>query len=432
MTDKWPSVELSSIAEFRNGLNYTQAARSRGGLPIVGVKDFQSRSFVDFAGLEELDPTEVNCGDLTILKGDILFVRSNGNRQLIGRSLLVREAPVRQTTYSGFTIRLRFTDQLCDPRFFAYVLRGPLIRQVLSSQGGGTNISNLNQGILSRLKVPQPTLGEQRHIASILGAYDELIEVNRRRIALLEEMTRQLFEEWFVHFRFPSSEGGLVDAPDGPLPDGWEWQRMRALCVQPDGIQTGPFGSQLHQSDYVEHGVPVVMPKNIIGLYIVEDGIARISEEKANELGRHRMSVGDVVYGRRGEIGRRAFISPRENGWFCGTGCLRLRPDIMQVRPRYFFDALGLPTTLAAIRGRAQGATMPNLSAGAMSDVPVMVPPLALQAKYEEIVGPLAASTANIQSANVRLALSRDLLLPRLISGDVSVTTSERELEAVA
>lgn len=207
MTEKWLSVELGSVAEFRNGLNYTQAARSHGGLPIVGVKDFQARSFVDFEGLEELDPAEVDCGDITLKKDDILFVRSNGNRQLIGRSLLVKETPTRRTTYSGFAIRLRFTSDLCDPQFYAYVLRGPLIRQVLSSQGGGTNISNLNQGILSRLSVPFPTLEEQRRITSILGAYDELIEVNQRRIVLLEETARRLFEEWFVHFRFPDHEG---------------------------------------------------------------------------------------------------------------------------------------------------------------------------------------------------------------------------------
>ncbi len=118
MKSKWPSVELGNLAEFRNGVNYTQAARRRGGLPIVGVKDFQSRSFVEFEGLEELDPAEVDYGETTIQKDDILFVRSNGNRQLIGRSLLVRNIPPRPTTYSGFTIRLRFINSLCDPRFF--------------------------------------------------------------------------------------------------------------------------------------------------------------------------------------------------------------------------------------------------------------------------------------------------------------------------
>jgi type I restriction enzyme S subunit len=326
----------------------------------------------------------------------------------------------------GFTA----SSHLADVVFVKYSLDHA--KQRFGNISRGATQDNLSLEKLLSQRLPIPPLPDQHRIASILAAYDDLIEVNRRRIEIIEEMARRLFEEWFVRFHFPGSEDDLVDTPYGPLPKGWEWRPMRAVCTQPNGIQTGPFGSQLHQSDYVEDGVPVVMPKNIIDLHIVEEGIARISENRADELGRHRMSVGDVVYGRRGDIGRRAFISAREDGWFCGTGCLRMRPDALQVRCRYFFDALGLPATLAAIRGRAQGATMPNLSAGVMSDVPVMVPPLALQAKYEEIIEPLAASTANIQSANVRLGMSRDLLLPRLISGDVSGTTAERKLEAVA
>ncbi len=285
--------------------------------------------------------------------------------------------------------------------------------------------------LLKQSEIPVPPLPVQCRIASILGTYDDLIEVNRQRIALQEEMARRLFEEWFVRFRFPGHEGcTTVELPDGPLPGGWRWEPMEAVCAQPNGIQTGPFGSQLHQSDYADEGVPVVMPKNIVDLHIVENDIARISEDKADELGRHRMTVGDVVYGRRGDIGRRAYITTREDGWFCGTGCLRMRPDARQVRPRYFFDTLGLPTTLAAIRARAQGATMPNLSAGAMSQVAVMVPPIELQQRYENVAEPLAASIANLRSSNVNLGFTRDLLLPRLVSGELYVT--EPELEAVA
>ena len=206
MTTEWPQSDLGTLAEFRNGLNFTQAARERGGLPIVGVGDFQSRSVLDFDGLEELDPNEVDCGDITLRQDDILFVRSNGNRDLIGRSLFVMRPPPRTTTFSGFTIRLRIKDDRCHPRFFAYVLRGPLIRSVLSSQGGGTNINNLNQGILSRLRVPLPPLSTQRRIAFILSAYDDLIETNSRRGALLKSMVRVLFEEWFVRFKFPGHE----------------------------------------------------------------------------------------------------------------------------------------------------------------------------------------------------------------------------------
>jgi type I restriction enzyme S subunit len=287
--------------------------------------------------------------------------------------------------------------------------------------------------IFRQAHIPVPPIPIQRRIASILGAYDDLIEVNRRRIAVLEEMARRLFDEWFVHFRFPGHEGHrMVETEHGVLPEGWEWANLESVCLPRHGIQTGPFGSQLHQSDYVSDGIPLVMPKDLINLKIVTTDIAHIPEALADELGRHRMRIGDVVYGRRGDIGRRAYISSREDGWFCGTGCLRLRPDPDKVSFRYFFDALGLHLTDGAIKGRAQGATMPNLSAKAMIGVPFLLPPMLLQGQYHTFIEESARLVTAVGESNVHLATARDLLLPRLISGELSVTEAERELDAAA
>jgi len=313
------------------------------------------------------------------------------------------------------------------------VLNSPWGKGQVNGRLVGVAQQHFNVRVAQALEVPVPPFVIQERIASILGAYDDLIEVNRRRIAVLEEMSQGLFEEWFVRFRFPGHENiSMTPAPLGQLPTGWTWRPLQAICEEPDGIQTGPFGSQLHQSDYTDEGVPVVMPKNIVGLRVVEEGIARIPEALADQLRRHRMRTGDVAYGRRGDIGRRAYISIRENGWFCGTGCLRLRPNRSAIAPRYFFDALGAGVTFGAIKARAQGATMPNLSAGVMAGVPVMVPVVALQERYSETVEPLAALQATLTDANARLSTSRDFLLPRLITGDLSVAAAERELEAAA
>src|SRR5437660_561531 len=100
---------------------------------------------------------------------------------------------------------------------------------------------------------------------------------------------------------------------------------LGAICDEVGGIiRTGPFGSQLHESDYRDGGLPVVMPKDIVSGRIVVDGIARIGPEDANRLSQHKLKKGDIVYGRRGDIGRRALITDREDGWLCGTGCLRI------------------------------------------------------------------------------------------------------------
>jgi len=318
------------------------------------------------------------------------------------------------------------------PRFVSYALLTDHHKSWIMSQAShGATMASLNQGIIGRISLPRPSLATQRRIAGILSAYDDLIENNERRIAILEDMARRIFREWFVDFRFPGNEAApMVDTEGGSLPQGWRWQSLGMVCRQGDGIQTGPFGSQLHQSDYSAQGVPVVMPKQLIGLRVIETDIARIPESLADLLGRHRMQRGDIVYGRRGDIGRRAFIAEREDGWFCGTGCLRLRPDLGKVAPRFLFDALALARTDGEIKGRAQGATMPNLSAGVMASVPVMVPSLDLQQQYAQLADIFAQAAATHKNSNAKLAASRDLLLPRLISGALSVEAAERVMEA--
>ena len=102
-------------------------------------------------------------------------------------------------------------------------------------------------------------------------------------------------------------------------------QTLGEICDLGGGeIKTGPFGSQLHQSDYLDHGTPVVMPKNICLSKIDVSDIARIGKDDVERLKQHKLNQGDIVYGRRGDIGRHAFITKREAGWLCGTGCLRI------------------------------------------------------------------------------------------------------------
>ncbi|HDR8945586.1 TPA: restriction endonuclease subunit S [Burkholderia vietnamiensis] len=318
-----------------------------------------------------------------------------------------------------------------DLRFLYYLCNTHDYREYLRSTATGSTVKHTSPGRICDFAVSLPPIETQRRIAGILGAYDDLIEVNRRRIAVLKEMAQALFTEWFTHLRFPGHEDVVIeDTPEGRLPSGWVIATLGELCAGKSGIQTGPFGSQLHQEDYADEGVPVVMPKNIIDLRIETDGIARIPPAIANSLGRHLMVEGDVVYGRRGDIGRRALISRAEAGYFCGTGCLRLRPDKNKTVPHYLFMALGTPETEGAIKARATGATMPNLNVGVMQDVPVLNPPVAIQRKFDAIIGPIQETITNLVSSSANLAAARDLLLPRLVSGQLSVTQAKRELEA--
>lgn len=311
--------------------------------------------------------------------------------------------------------RIRPGDELdCRFLYYTFLLMGR--NDSFNGLFTGSTIKHLTGQNLAKVEVRYPQRVEQERIAGVLSAYDDLIENNRRRIRLLEDSARLLYREWFVHLRFPGHEH--VKVVDG-LPEGWEKLAMSAVCVHGDGIQTGPFGSQLHQYEYAETGIPVVMPKDLIDFRIDTSTIARVPTEVANRLARHRMEEGDVVYGRRGDIGRRAFISKENVGFVCGTGCLRLRANPEVIAPRFFFDALGSPETFGLIVGRAKGSTMPNLNAGVLSDIPILVPKKSLQNEYVEFVEDTSAQVATLSQQNEKLRHARDLLLPRLMSGDL-------------
>ena len=237
-------------------------------------------------------------------------------------------------------------------------------------------------------------------------------------MALLEESARLLYREWFVRLRFPGHEHTRIT--DG-VPDGWETKSLASVCSSGNGIQTGPFGSQLHQADYSDEGIPVVMPKDLVNYRISVASIARIPEALADSLGRHRMVPGDIVYGRRGDIGRRAYIGKRQAGWFCGTGCLRFRPNPLAIDPLYLFDTLGAPDTLGTIANRAKGSTMPNLSASALKSVPLLVASRRLRDIYAEQVESMREALDVLDEQNQKLRAARDLLLPRLMSGEIAV-----------
>ena len=144
-------------------------------------------------------------------------------------------------------------------------------------------------------------------------------------------------------------------------------------------IQTGPFGSQLHQSDYSDGGVPVVMPKDLVDGHISEDSIARVSMSHVDRLSRHKIEVGDILYSRRGDVGRCAFATEVEQGWLCGTGCLRVTIDQSKAIPKFIFYQLQKTETIGWVEKHAVGSTMLNLNTSILESVPIELPSVAEQ-----------------------------------------------------
>ncbi len=409
----WPAKRLGNIAEFRNGVNYNKNSFGEG-VKVVGVSDFQDYTKPRYDELAQINPEGIVSERNILRDGDIIFVRSNGNRELIGRSLFI-EKPPEEVTYSAFTIRLRFTAREVYPKFYAYCFRTPLIRKGLTAYGGGTNISNLNQDILNRLEVPFPPRDVQQRIAGILSAYDELIENSQRRIKILETMARALYREWFVNFRFPGHEKVTrIPSPLGEIPKGWEVKPVESFCslvtrgVTPKYEEgSGRFiinqkvnrGAELSLDDLKELAADLEVPS---------ERFARFGDVLVNCLG-------------EGTIGRVHFYIEDHQDWAVDQHmsiCRAPRAD----NALYVYFAMESEKgqgRIAALKTGGTNMTMFNISA--LRSFALVAPPAKLLVRFAEIVWPMLRQKQALIKRNRNLRRTRDLLLPRLLSGQVEL-----------
>lgn len=163
------------------------------------------------------------------------------------------------------------------------------------------------------------------------------------------------------------------------------WEKVRLGDISAN-IQTGPFGSQLHQYDYSETGTPVVMPKDLIGGKISEQSIARVSQDHVQRLKRHIIQKGDILYSRRGDVGRCAFATEHEKGWLCGTGCLRVTIEGSIANSKFIFYQLQQPKVVGWVEKHAVGATMLNLNTTILSNIPLLLPSMETQRQIADIL----------------------------------------------
>jgi type I restriction enzyme S subunit len=380
--------------------------------------------------------------------GDVVFT----SKGTVGRFALVK-ANTETFVYSPQLCFWRSRDHgLIEPRFLYYWMYGREFYLQYKGVAGQTDMAEyVSLTDQRRMHISLPEIGVQRAVARILGALDDKIELNRKMNATLEAMARALFKSWFVDFdpvrakadgRAPSAMDAetarlfpseFADSELGPIPKGWRATTLGTEVERCGGaVQTGPFGSQLHASDYVPEGVPVVMPKDIGGRRVSTASIARVREVDAVRLSRHRLQPGDVVYSRRGDVERHALIGARETGWLCGTGCLLVRLGRSWPSPMFASFALDRPETRAWISQHAIGATMPNLNTGILSAVPLVMPTDDVLRAFARSVDPLQSLVVARDAEAHLLSSSRDRLLPPLLSGELSVAQAERDAGAVS
>ena len=193
--ESWRVTQLGSLASFRNGLNFS-SDNYGFGLKIVGVGDFKDYEYPNYATLSEINPEGVSTDEDYLHENDFVFVRSNGNRNLIGRCLFVKNIGTEKIAFSGFVIRCRLhgSEEL-DPEYVNHVFRSGVIRRVISDDGAGTNISNLSQKVLSSLPIPIPPRDEQKRIAETLDSISLRCRVQREKHRELIDLKKALMQD---------------------------------------------------------------------------------------------------------------------------------------------------------------------------------------------------------------------------------------------
>ena len=211
----------------------------------------------------------------------------------------------------------------------------------------------------------------------------------------------------------------------GDLPDGWVWTTMDQVI---ETIQTGPFGSALHKSDYVEGGTPLVNPSNIVDGRIVPDSTKTVPDDILERLSGFKLKEADIVLGRRGEMGRCALVTETESGWLCGTGSLILRAET-QVSASYLDALIRSPAVRFALEEASVGSTMSNLNQGVLKALAVALPP---RDEQDEVVSQIAACSDRIggvihaiESGTAHIEKLRQATLARAFRGELVPTDAD-------
>ncbi len=395
------------------------------GVPLVRSMNVYDLSF-DREGLAFIDDKQAKeLQHVTVEQNDVLL---NITGASVARCCLAPPELVGARVNQHVSI-LRPRPDVLDGRFLTYVMVSPSVKTLLLSLSrvGGTREA-LTKGGLERFEVPLPPLPIQRRIASILGAYDDLIEVNRRRIALLEDMARRLFDEWFVHFRFPGHEGHrMVETEHGRLPDGW---RRVPIKKAYDGLFDGPHATPPPADQGpVFLGIGNVTETGRLDLSSVRH-IAEADYERWTK--RVTPGEGDIVFTYEATLNRYALI-PRGFRGCLGRRLALIRANAATGRSLFlylYFFTLDWRATIT--RNTLSGATVDRIPLTRFPDFPITLPPDALVERFSSAAQPMFAQMHAIEQTSANAQSQRDLLLPRLISGELSVTEAERELDAAA
>ena len=342
-------IRLGDVATYINGYAFKPEERGNVGLPIIRIQDLTGNAYdLGYYDGEYPEKIEINNGDVLISWSASLGVYI-WNR---GKALL-----------NQHIFKVIFDKVDIDKNYFVYAVHRKL--DEMSMKSHGATMKHIIKKDFDATLIPYPALNEQIEISDNLDKVLRIIEMRKRELQSLDSLIKARFVEMF---------GDPVSNPYG--------YNKVALSDLAD-IRIGPFGSLLHKEDYIEGGHPLLNPSHIVDGKVSPDDKLTISDEKYEELSAYQLKAGDVVMGRRGEMGRCAVVS--EEGFLCGTGSILIRTK-GEVTADYIQKIISFPSFKKTIEDMAVGQTMPNLNVPIVASFQIIKPPVEVQNSYYAFV----------------------------------------------
>lgn len=413
----WPEIRFGDLYKepSRNGLNRPRSTRG-SGYKMINMGEIFGFDRINNPDMERVQMSVTEIEKFSVHPLDLMFARQSMVEAGAGKCCVVLSTP-ELTCFESHIIRVRLDQERTSPLFYYYYFLSRLGRAKVESIVTGAAQKGIRGSELSELPVHYPPPSTQRRIASILSAYDDLIENNTRRIAILEEMARRIYDEWFVHFRFPGHEGGrMVESDLGPVPEGWEVIELEQACTR---ITDGAH----HSPKTVETGRPMASVKDMHDWGIYIEQCRQISEEDYAQLIRQdcKPRVGDVLIAKDGSYLKHTFAVAEDVDVVLLSSIAMLRPND-RYRPDVLAFYLKTPEVMARMKGYVSGVAIPRIVLRDFRKFKALTPPIELQDAWLEICGSMLTLCRNLIKKNANLRAQRDLLLPKLISGEIDVS----------
>ncbi len=411
---EWEVTNFPAVVFFQEGPGLRKWQWTNEGMKVINVTNILGDGRIDIANTRRfisLDEFNEKYRHFAVDDGDIVIASSGNTYGKVGR-ISAKDLPVMMNTS---VIRLRSADKRrLDDNFLYAFLRSDLFRNQMESFVIGSAQPNFGPSHLKQMVMPLPPLPVQRRIAGILSAYDDLIENHQRRVEILEEMARSLYREWFVRFRFPGHDKvKMVPSSLGPVPQGWEIVSLGDLVQFKSGFafKSGTFSAD---GEY-----RLVTIRNVQDGSFNPDCDSRTSERPDNLSPHCILEDGDILLSLTGNVGRVCLVY--DGPFFLNQRVAKLAPtnNTDWALTYCMFRETAMRVKLEQL---STGVAQQNLSPVLASKLEIAMPPVDLRERFSAFADVLITRVVQLNSTISNLRRTRDLLLPRLLSGQVQLT----------